>query len=225
MEKGNINNPTGNAIIYWKIKGNNKLFKGTEIIASNFIISPLLYNSETLMINLPPVLIENYDKLLKIAERNNIDLIKGDDIIIPDNPLDFTSFYKKHIKKYNTIIQEYLIAYKEKNILDSNNMTLPQLINTAGELMESVRNLVKNKDKGDLINRKLEKLKDIEEYLNKEMKGFDLNRIIHIIKNPDVAIDKLVDLYKRKFLAIFLEDYEEAYILKKEINKIEEKLH
>jgi hypothetical protein len=56
------------------------------------------------------------------------------------------------------------------------------------------------------------------------MKGFDLAGIIRIIDNPHNAIDQLVDLYKQKFLAIFLEDYEKAHLLKKEILSIEKEL-
>lgn len=221
MDYGNMKNPTGNAIIYWKIVGNNSLFKNAEIIASNFVISPLQFDKETLMVNFPPVLIESYEKLLKIAEANNIDLIRGEDIDIPDNVTDFNKFYKKQIEKYNGIIQEYLIAYREKNNLDTSTRTLPQLINLAGEIMESVRKLVKIHGKTELIRIKIDKLKEIQEFLDSEMKGYDLKNIITILDKPDNQIDKLVDLYKRKLVAIFLEDYEKANDLKKEILKLE----
>jgi hypothetical protein len=56
------------------------------------------------------------------------------------------------------------------------------------------------------------------------MKGFDLNRIIRVIDQPDIYIDQLVDLYRQKFLAIFLEDYEKASALKGEIERLEKEL-
>jgi hypothetical protein len=37
-------------------------------------------------------------------------------------------------------------------------------------------------------------------------------------------IDQLVDLYRQKFLAIFLEDYEKARTLKGEIERLEENI-
>lgn len=224
MERGDINNPTGNAIIYWRIKRNNKLSKKAEIIAANFVISPLPFNDETLMVNFPPVFIENYEKLLRIAEINNIDIIKGDDIDIPEDINDFNKFYKKQIEKYNGVIQKYLRSYKEKNSLDNDVRSLPQLINLAGEIMVSVRRLVKRRVKGNLIKNKIERLKRIQGFLNMEMKGFDLDNLIHIIDNPDGKVDRLVDLYKEKFLAIFLENYERADLLKKEILRIETSL-
>jgi len=224
IENGDIKNPTGNAIIYWRIRGNNKLVGKSEIIASNIVISPLQYNNETLMVNFPPVLIENYEQLLKIAEINNIDLIPGGSIYVPEDITDFNNFYKKQIEKYNGIIQEYLLAYKEKNSLTSKVENLPHLINSAGEIMKSVRELVKKSEKRERIKNEIEKLRDIQESLDKEMKGFDLNRLIYYIDRPDTKVDRLVDLYWRKFLAIFLEDYEKANSLKKEIMELERRL-
>jgi hypothetical protein len=221
MEHGDIKNPTGNAIIFWMIKGNNRILKDAEIIASNFIISPLQINNETLMVNFPPVLLENREKLDKIVEKENIDLISGGEIFVPDDITDFINFYKKQIEKYNGIIQEYLLAYKSKKKGSTSVQSLPQLINLAGEIMENVRRLVKNKGKQELIEIKIGKLKEIQDHLNNEMKGFDLNRIIHYIDKQDNAVDSLVDLYKRKFIAIFLEDYEKADDLNKKIIKIE----
>jgi len=224
IEYGDINNPTGNAIIFWRIKGDNKFFKDSKILASNFVISVLQLKNETLVVNFPPVLMESYEHLYKIAEANNIDLIRGDDIIIPSDTTNFNTFYKKQISKYNSIIQEYLLAYKEKNNPTEKEKSLPQLINLAGETMESVRKLVKIKGKSDTIQVKIKMLEGIQENLNREMRGFDLTNIIHIIDNPDTMIDRLVDLYKKKFLAIFLENYEQADILKQEITKIENNL-
>ncbi|KPJ80262.1 MAG: hypothetical protein AMS17_20705, partial [Spirochaetes bacterium DG_61] len=88
----------------------------------------------------------------------------------------------------------------------------------------NVRQLVKKRDKKGLINVKIEKLKEIQQNLNSEMRGFDLGRIIRYIDRPDSAVDSLVTLYTQKFLAIFLEDYEKASILKEEIKRIEESL-
>jgi sugar-specific transcriptional regulator TrmB len=224
MEHGDIKKPTGNAIIFWNIKGNNRILKDAEIIASNFIISPLQINNETLMVNFPPVLLENRDKLNKIVEKENIDLISGGEIYVPDDITDFINFYKKQIEKYNGIIQEYLLAYKSKNKGGTGVQSLPQLINLAGEIMENVRRLVKNKGKQELIEIKIGKLREIQDHLNSEMKGFDLNKIIHYIDKNDIAVDSLVDLYKRKFIAIFLEDYEKADDLNKKIIRIESDL-
>ena len=224
MEYGDINRPTGNAVIFWTIKGNNRLLRNIEIIASNFVISSLQFNNETLMVNFPPVLIESREKLMKIAEINNIDLISGGEIFVPDDITDFNNFYKKQIEKYNGIIQEYLLAFRKKNSMRAGTKSLPRLINEAGEIMGNVRRLVKNKERRGLINIKIEKLMEIQQYLNNEMKGFDLGRIIRYIDKPDIEVDNLVDLYTQKFFAIFLEDYEKADILKREIIKIEESL-
>jgi hypothetical protein len=224
MEHGDINKPTGNAIIFWIIKGNNRMLKDAEIIASNFIISPLQINNETLMVNFPPVLLKNREKLNKIIEKDNIDLISGGDIFVPDDITDFINFYKKQIEKYNGIIQEYLLAYKRKKTGKTSVQSLPQLINLAGETMENVRRLVKNKGKQELIEIKIGKLRELQDHLNSEMKGFDMNKIIHYIDKNDIAVDNLVDLYKRKFIAIFLEDYEKADDLNKEIMRMESDL-
>lgn len=224
LEYGDIKKPTGNAVIYWIIKGKNRLFEDAEIIASNFVISPLQFGKEILMVNFPPVLLESHEKLIKIAELNNIDIIRGGEIYVPGDIKDFQKFYLKQIEKYNGVIQEYLIAYKKKNSMKESLKNLPQLIHEASEVMENVRQLVKKRDKKGLINVKIEKLKEIQQNLNSEMRGFDLGRIIRYIDRPDSAVDSLVTLYTQKFLAIFLEDYEKASILKEEIKRIEQSL-
>jgi hypothetical protein len=221
---GDIKNPTGNAIIFWGLKKKSKLFKNAKILASNFVISALQLKNETLVVNFPPVLIERYEDLIKIAKTNKIDLIKGEGIELPEDINNFNEFYRSQIDKYNDIITEYLIAFKEKNQPSRETKSLPQLINIVGETMESVRRLVKDKGNHDTIQVKIKMLEDIQEDLDKEMKGFDLHNIIHLIDRPDAVVDRLVDLYKKKFLAIFLENYEQADILKREINKIKRSL-
>jgi hypothetical protein len=224
IESNHGESPTGNAIIYWYIRGNNKLFKNVEIVASNFVISPLQVKDETLMVNFPPVLVENYEKLASIAEKNDIDLIKGDDIVIPDDIDDFSKFFKGQIEKYNGLIQEYLLAYKEKNTGSDVPMTVPQLIRGATELMEKIRTMVKYRESDTLITESIEKLRSLQEQLRSEMPGMNFDRLIRFIDGPSGDVDLLVSLYREKLLAVFLEDFERAARLKRHIATLEEKL-
>jgi len=224
FEYGNSSNPTGNAIIYWLLRGNTEVLGNAEIVASNFVISPLQYKNETLMVNFPPVLIESYEELLSIARTNNIDLIRGEDIVVPDEVKDIYKFYKKQIRKYNSVLQQYLLAYKEKNSVNVSMMSLPELINQADSIMRGVRNMVKKGEERERIGEEIGKLREIQHYFDSEMKGFDLERIIRVIDQPGMDIDQLVDLYRQKFLAIFLEDYEKAGALKGEIERLEREL-
>jgi hypothetical protein len=224
FEYGDGENPTGNAIIYWHLKGNREVFDNAEIIASNFVISPLQYKNETLMVNFPPVLIGSQTDLVSIAQKNGIDLIRGEDIVVPAEVKDFYKFYKKHIKKYNGLLQQYLLAYKEKNSVNVSMMSLPELITQADSVMRNVRRMVRKGEGKEEIKEQIGKLRELQHYFDIEMKGFDLRRIIRLLDRPDMNIDQLVDLYKQKFLAIFLEDYEKASALKKEILKLEGKI-
>ena len=222
FEYGDSDNPTGNAIIYWRLAGNKEVLESADIVASNFVISPLQYKNETLMVNFPPVLIESHEELVALARDNNIDLIRGEDITVPDEVKDIYKFYKKQIKKYNGVLQQYLLAYKEKNSVNVSMMSLPQLIGRADSLMRSVRKMVRKGLEKERIVEEVGKLREIQHYFDNEMKGFDLERIIGVIDRPDEDIDQLVDLYRQKFIAIFLEDYEKATTLKGEIEKLEE---
>jgi hypothetical protein len=224
LEHGDIKKPTGNAIIYWMIKGGSSEFEGAEIIATNFIISPLQFGKEILLVNFPPVLLESREKLLEVAEINNIDIIRGGEIAVSKDIKDFQKFYEKQIHKYNGMIQEYLLAFKEKNNMKTEEKNLPELIHETGAVMEHVRQLVKKKSKKGIIRGKIEKLRELQRDLNSEMRGFDLGKIIRYIDKPDSEVDSLVTLYTQKFIAIFLEDYEKASILKQEIEKIEKNL-
>ena len=228
FDYGDKKNPTGNAIIYWIIKGDNPHFSKGEIIATNFVISPLQFNEETLMVNFPPVIVKSFEELLHIAEIHNVDLIRGGELYIPKNISDIHNFYKKQIEKYNGLMQEYLIAFKEKLKKDRDNESIPHLINKAHKLMEEIRKEVKSKEPGDKPGDKFAKIEDrkkelriIEEKLNRQMKGFNFSRIIYLIDRPEEVVDHLVELYHQKFLAIFLEDYEKAGVLKEMINEIE----
>jgi hypothetical protein len=229
IEHGDIKNPTGNAVIFWRIKGNSKLLKRAEIVASNFVVSPLQSNEETLMVNFPPVLIDNHDKLLKIAEANNIDLIRGGEIYVPEEITDFSSFYKKQIEKYNGIIREYLVAFKEKNstaqektVEDKKSSTnLPRLFGQAAENLTDLRRRVKGGAGGEGLKEKMNRLRDIQEAIKSEMVGSDLDRLLDYIREPDEVVDTLVELYCRKLFALFLEDYETADALKREIRSLE----
>ena len=225
IEYGDINNPTGNAIIYWRLKKKSRLFKNAKILASNFVVSALQLKDETLVVNFPPVLVESYEDLLMIVESNSIDLIKGEDIDLPDEIDDFNEFYKQQIEKHNGLIQEYLIAYKQKHQPEEEEKSLPQLINLASETMESVRKLIKVRGNRDAVRVKIRLLENLHEDLNRSMAGFDLKNIIRLIVRPGMEVDRLVDLYKRKFYAIFLENYEQADMLKREIWRIEKTLY
>ncbi len=218
-----MKNPTGNAIIYWRVTGNTGLLGGAEIIASNFVISPLQAKNEILMVNFPPVVIESFERLVRIVEKNNLDLIKGESIHIPDNVKDFNAFYLSQLEKYNGIIRDYLIAFREKNAEESPT-SLPRLISQAEDTMKGVRKLVRRSANVELISTKIDELREIQDHMNAEMKGYDLTPIISILDKPDLQIDRLVDLYKQKLLAIFLEDYEKAQDLKEEITRIERTL-
>jgi len=177
------------------------------------------------VVNFPPVLVDSYEDLLVIAESNNIDLIKGEDIDLSDEIDDFNKFYKAQIEKHNGLIQEYLIAYKQKHQPEETEKSLPQLINLASETMESVRKLIKVRGNRDVIRVKIRLLECLHKDLNRTMRGFDLRNIIHLIERPGTEVDRLIDLYKRKFYAIFLENYEQADMLKREIWRIEQTLY
>ena len=259
IEHGDLKNPTGNAVIFWHLKGNNKILKKAEIIASNFVVSPLQSNEETLMVNFPPVLIDSHEKLIRIAEVHNIDLIRGGEIFVPEDITDFTNFYKKQIEKYNGIIREYLLAFKEKNseVLEADAgreddertdvkgreargkalqrtsaddehganrglLNLPLLIGQAGQILASIRSLIKSGSEAKLIDVKIGKLREIQNILKREMGGADLERVIEYVEKPYEVVDTLVDLHMRKLLAVFLEDYETAEDLKKAILSIEQ---
>ena len=84
--------------------------------------------------------------------------------------------------------------------------------------------MVKKGEERERIGEEIGKLREIQHYFDSEMKGFDLERIIRVIDHPGMDIDQLVDLYRQKFLAIFLEDYEKAGALKGEIERLEREL-
>lgn len=90
--------------------------------------------------------------------------------------------------------------------------------------MERIRTLVHKQVDRRRIAIEIEKLRTIQESLDEEMRGIDIKRVIHYVDRPDPEVDRLVELYRRKFFAVLLEDYEKAKALNDEIEEIEKNL-
>ena len=167
------------------------------------------------------MLIRDHEEPMGIAERNDLDLIRGEDILVPEDIEDFTEFYKQQIEKYKGIIQEYVSAFKEKNSGSEVSTTIPQLIARATEIMEKIRTMVRYREKGKLIQEKIDQLRDTQGKLAGEMPGLTFDRLIRMLDRPSPEVDELIGLYHQKLLAIFLEDYERADRLQRVIQERE----
>ena len=228
LEFGDHDKPTGNAIVYWEIKSMVKNKEVKKIIATNFIVSPLLFNKDTIAATFPPIVLDSKDILMITVKRGNIDLIKGEKISVPVNPSDFLVFFKKQLSFFNKIVLQYSRRYAEyifrKNDGSEELLDEQQALEEIGHLAEDAREAFIKKQNKQLARHMIIKMRQIEHKLNSPNVKYDIENLIGILEIPDEMVKTISGLYTKKFLAIQSEHYETAETLKKQINNLSKKL-
>jgi hypothetical protein len=64
LEKGNIENPTGNLILYARVVGENPFEPDHEYIASNVVVSFLRINNSLPVVTFPPVSFKTLEEMI-----------------------------------------------------------------------------------------------------------------------------------------------------------------
>jgi len=225
LEFGKFDDLTGNAFAYWEIEITSDEKPVKKIVVTNFIVSPLFFNKHTIAATFPPVIFETKEKMLEIARKANIDIIKIESVEIPENNFDFTRFFRKQLSSFNKIVTKYSLLYSDKlsgvkmerSPESQNEIENLQQINRLAEEAREAFVLKRNKVQArDMIIQ----MKKIGNTLNSPSFKYDIENLIILLKNPDSRVDKLSELYFKKFLAIYTEQYEEAAMLKEEIKKL-----
>ncbi|MDH4129691.1 MAG: hypothetical protein OEV44_13100 [Spirochaetota bacterium] len=221
LRRGNIDDLSGNAVVYWEVVGENKVAPGFSIFAINFVVSSIPLENKLLTATFPPVPFRDYEELLDKCFGIKCDVLYGGNIVFPDGDEGFNKFYKSEFAKFNKTVEEYVDIYKEKFNFSIERLSERDKLYMLKDLSQKARIDVREKNNSKRLNST--KIKQIIDDLQYERK-YDISNFQSILHLPGEIGDQLVTLYTEKFLAIFHEDYENANILKREIFKLEKEV-
>jgi hypothetical protein len=222
LERGNSENLVGNAVVYWDVEGENYLNPGSRIIASNFVISAIPLEDKLFTATFPPISFKNHDDFMAHLVNVHCDIIYGGKLKFPPKESDFKKFLKHETVKYNKIIEEYTDKYKLKFDFDPSRLSEKEQLYLLEDLSKKIRISVAEGKyiDGDIDSNPTKVLKIIKNLKNKFDK-YDIDNFINFLYQPGEDIDNLTNLYTKKFLAIYYEDYENAKDLSEQIKNIE----
>lgn len=221
LEKGNIDNPTGNLILYAKVIGENPFEPEHEYIASNVVVSFLKINNSLPVVTFPPVPFRTLEDLHKAIQVNAdaYDIARLPDFILPTEKEKVSKYLQERMDNFNAFIARYVEHCKQKESFSHKyfesdfNSYFRELLetsvmykNSSGLTKEIAKSRVDNLVSE--ISVKFPSL-DIENYKNA------------IFKYSGHLWDELATLYLKKFQAIYQENYEIASQLKKRIQELE----
>jgi len=226
FEYGDPQKPRGNALAYWRLLADAENENFQRIIATNFVISPLFVGQQGIAATFPPQVIENYDKLLDIARKAEIDLIFVDELKIPLDEFDFDNFFKTQFARFNKIVATYLKRYAiafeslpEYREDKTENSELEN-INSIDRLTREARQSLLGHRNATQAQNTLLRIRKIANTLNSPIYKYDVEDLLGFLGCPDERVEELSLLYHRKFIAICTERYEDAEKLKRAIRHL-----
>ncbi len=222
LRRGELNNLTGNAIVYWEVIGENNIAPGFKVFAINFTVSSLPLDNKLLTATFPPIPFKDLNELTHKLTNVYCDIIYGGELNFPVDQETFSQFYKNEFAKFNKIIEEYVEIYKEKFNFTITQLSEKEKLKLLKDLTDRIRIDIREGGKSkklftNRINQLMNNLRNDEKY--------EVNRLKDVLFLPGDVADQLVNLYTSKFLAIHDENYEIAIHLKQEITKLEQDIH
>ncbi len=221
LEKGSKERPTGNLIIYCHVIGENPFQSGSQIIASNVVVSFLKINDNFPVVTFPPISFENLDELKKILVQNEdlYDLARLPDFRMPEEKEQGNQYIQNRMEQYNHFVMKYVDLCKNRE-----NSPLP-LLNVEGpkDYIEALRKLSTEFRSSTGIVKDTTQLK-LENFITEFSPAypqFDLSNYQKALFFPGQKGEVLVRLYIQKYEAIQNEKYETASLLKKQIYELE----
>ncbi|TGK18885.1 hypothetical protein EHO61_08185 [Leptospira fluminis] len=223
FEKGSEKNPSGNLIVYCNVVGENPLYPGGKIIASNVVVSFLRIGENFPVVTFPPVSLDSYEDLKRIISDNydKYDVVKIKDFEMPVEQDDSNSYIKERMDHFENVVIRYVELCKNRE----GNSYSPGEKEPEGvrDYLDSLANLSLKVRRSSGIAREasllhMEKL--VENFAGKHPE-FDLHNFRKALEVPGQTGEELIGLYLQKFNAISYERYEDASSLNKRIQQIE----
>lgn len=219
LRKGDIDNLTGNVIVYWDVLGENMIAPGFGIFAINFTVSSLPLNNKLLTATFPPIPFKDLDELIDKLSHIQCDIIYGGELKFPTSQKGFSQFYKNELDKYNKIIEEYAEIYKEKFNSSLDTLSERDKLYLLRKMSKKIRIEMDRGFKNEKLYAKKKIIRLIKNLENNDK--YDVSKFRNVLFKPGEIGDKLVSLYINKFIAIYNENYEDAIQLKNKISNLE----
>ncbi len=221
IRRGDKDELSGNAVVYWDVEGENFLNPGHEIIAVNFTISVLPVDDKFLTATFPPVTLTTYNDLIESLSKVKCDIIYAGKVTIPEEDAELNKFYKKEFVKFNRLVEEYTKKFKEQISININTLPEKEQLHLLIDMSQKIRSdleqeKINTKDKDMMLK--------IINLLEEKYSKYDLNKFSKYIFKPGEKLNELINLYTKKYLAIYHEEYENAGNLKEKIKKIENEI-
>ncbi|MCB1179253.1 MAG: hypothetical protein KDK36_16855, partial [Leptospiraceae bacterium] len=117
LEKGSTSNPTGNLLVYCHVIGENPFQHGSEVIASNVVVSFLKINENLPVVTFPPVSYDTMDELQEVIYQNSeiYDIAKLPDFRMPSDKDEGNKYLQERMEQYNQFVMKYVELCKSKN--------------------------------------------------------------------------------------------------------------
>ncbi len=220
LRRGDIENLTGNAVVYWDVIGSNSIAPDHDVFAINFVVSSLPLDKKLLTATFPPIPYKSHEDLFEKLATVYCDIIYGGLLEFPPDQETLNKFYKNEFEKYNKVIEEYVEAYKEKFNFLLERLSEIEKLKLLQKMVPKARvelNETVNEKKNDFTTKTMELIEDFQND-NK----YDMYKLKELLFMPGKVGDLLVNLYIKKFLAIYNEEYENASRLKHKITKLQQ---
>ena len=217
LKRGNLENLSGNAVVYWEVEGRNTLIPGFKVFAINFVISSLNLDDKLLTAIFPLTPFKDIDQLFTHLNNRECDIVYGGRLNIPEVRKDFKDFYRGEIQKYNELVEEYVGFYKNK--VKIGKFSEIEKLYLLKNLIKKLHTLKEDYDEDQEINTRVNQIID---QLDKNAK-YDVKQFRYLMKRSEMVSNQrndVLNLYVDKFLAIYYEDYEKANRLKKKIKNL-----
>jgi len=225
LEIGSLSNLKGNAVIYWNVKNSNTDPKNNiKILAINFVISVFPLEDNLVTATFPPVAFKDRDEFMLYIKQANSDLVYAGEITFKRDIDYLKNLPDNEYYALNHIINEYLEFYREKMDNIVLNLSLKEKLYLLKKLVETSRNAMHRKKGFVQFPATKKRIRKIIVDLKKNFNPFDLESFNELIFTSGKMVDKIVELYLEKLIAIHYEDYEKAALLNSEIEKFQLKL-
>jgi hypothetical protein len=221
LEKGSRERPTGNLIIYCYVIGENPFQSGSEVIASNVVVSFLKINDNFPVVTFPPISFVNMDELKKILINNEdlYDLARLPDFRMPEDKEMGNQYIQNRMEQYNHFVMKYVELCKNREKTPAPSLKL----HGADDYIDVLRKLSTEfrTSTGILKDTTQMKIENLISEFSPKFPQFDLINYQKALFFPGQKGEVLIRLYIQKYEAIQNEKYETASLLKKQINELE----
>lgn len=228
FEKGSKANPTGNLILYCNVIGENPVQPGGGVIASNVVVSFLRLGENYPVVTFPPVALPTVEDLRNMLASNMdaYDIIKLPDFDMPESQEAANRYIQEQMDRFNQVVLRYVELCKKRNAKP--RLFNPDQLHSQGVegYLEALAELSLEYRKTSGLAKEATQLKvdRLVEHFSSEHPQYDVDNFRKALHFPGNAGEELIGLYLKKFNAISTENYEDAFMIKKQIEEIETSL-